>query len=172
MEVLEAIKKRRSIRVFEPTKKITDEQVEKLLEAARWAPSAGNLQSRFFYVVTNQKTKEMLAKAAQNQDFVTQAPLAIVVCADLEASESRYGKRGRKLYAIQDAAIAAQNIWLAATDLGLGACWVGAFDEKEVARILNIPQNLQPLAILPVGYPAESPEPPWRKPMKEISQKI
>ncbi|MBU3957005.1 nitroreductase family protein [Patescibacteria group bacterium] len=172
MEVFEAIKKRRSIRRFDPTKEVTDKQIEKFLEAARWAPSAGNLQSWFFVVVKNKKTKQELAKATLGQDFVAQAPVVIVSCADLERSASRYGGRGEKLYAFQDATIANQNIWLAATEMGLGAVWVGAFDENEVSRILNLPSHLRPIAILPIGYPAESPSPPSRRSITEISRKV
>lgn len=172
MEVSEAIKKRRSIRKFDPEKEVTDKQIEKLLEAARWAPSAGNLQSWFFVVVRDKKTKEELAEAASGQDFVAQVPVIIISCADLERNASRYGNRGSSFYAFQDATIATQNLWLAATEMGLGAVWVGAFNENEVSRILNLPSHLRPIAILPIGYPAESPSPPPRRSIKEISKKV
>lgn len=172
MKVFEAIKKRRSIRKFDPTKKITDQQIEKLLEAARWAPSAGNLQSWYFVVVQDQEVKNQLAEAALGQDFIAQAPVVIVSCANLERSASRYGRRGENLYAIQDATIATQNLWLAATEMGLGAVWIGAFDEDEVSRILNLASHLRPIAILPIGYPAEQPLPPPRRSIKEISRKV
>jgi len=172
MEVFEAIKKRRSIRKFDPTKEVTDEQIEKLLEAARWAPSAGNLQSWFFVVVQDQKTKEQLVEAARGQDFVAQASVIIVSCADPERSTSRYGRRGERLYAFQDVTIATQNIWLAATEMGLGAVWVGAFNEDEVSQVLNLPPHLKPIALLPIGYPVESPSPPSRRSIKEISRKL
>lgn len=171
MEVFEAIKKRRSIRRFNASKQVSDEQIEKLLEAARWAPSAGNLQSWFFIIIQDQKIKKALAEAAWGQDFIAQAPVVIVSCADLERSASRYGTRGKELYAIQDAAIASQNIWLEATEMGLSSVWVGAFDEDEVSRILNLPNHLHPIAILPIGYPAESPSPPPRRSIKEISRR-
>lgn len=172
MEVFEAIKKRRSIRKFDPTKEVTDEQIEKLLEAARWAPSAGNLQSWFFVVVQDQKTKEQLVEAARGQDFVAQASVIIVSCADPERSTSRYGRRGERLYTFQDVTIATQNIWLAATEMGLGAVWVGAFNEDEVSQVLNLPPHLKPIALLPIGYPVESPSPPSRRSIKEISRKL
>jgi len=172
MEVFEAIRKRRSIRKFDPNKEVTDRQIEKLLEAARWAPSAGNLQSWFFVVVKNKKTKQELAKATLGQDFIAQAPVIIISCADLERSASRYGGRGKKLYAFQDATIATQNLWLAVTEMGLGAVWVGAFNEDEVSQTLNLPSHLRPIAIFPIGYPAESPEPPPRRSIKEISRKV
>lgn len=172
MEVFKAIKKRRSIRRFDPNKEITEKQVEKLLEAARWAPSAGNLQSWFFAVVQDKRVKEKLAEAALGQDFIAEAPIIIVSCADLEKSSSRYGNRGTTLYAIQDATIATQNIWLTATEIGLGGVWVGAFDEDKVSQILDLPSHLRPIAILPIGYPAESPSPPPRRSLAEIHKKV
>lgn len=172
MEVFEAIKKRRSIRKFDPSKKVTDEQIERLLEAARWAPSAGNLQSWFFMVVRNQKIKDRLAEAANGQEIIAQAPVVFVCCADLERSSSRYGDRGKTLYAIQDATIASQNIWLAVTEMGLGAVWIGAFDEKWIAQALDLPKHLCPIAIMPIGYPAESPKAPYRRPISQISKKV
>lgn len=172
MKVFEAIKKRRSIRKFDPTKKVTDEKIERLLEAARWAPSAGNLQSWFFFVVSDQKLKQQLVEAALGESFIAEAPVVFISCADLQRSASRYGRRGEALYAIQDATIATQNIWLAATEMGLGMVWIGAFDEDEISRVLELPTHLRPIAILPIGYPAESPSPPTRRSIKEISRKF
>lgn len=171
MNVFKAIKKRRSIRKFDQSKRITDEQVEKLLEAAQWAPSAGNLQSYFLYVVRNRKLKDQLAKAANDQEHVSQASVVFVVCADLKEA-SYYGERGINLYAIQDATIATQNICLMVTELGLGAVWVGILDEKRASQILNIPNHIRPISLLPVGYPAETPTPPQRKSIKQISKRI
>jgi len=114
------------------------------------------LQSRKFYFVFNQKIKEELAKVALGQDFISQAPLVVVGCTD-EKIEWRYGERGKKLYSICDAAMSIQNMMLLAYNLGLGTCPVGAFDEDRVSEILNIPENLRPIVIVPVGYPAEKP---------------
>lgn len=172
MDVFEAIKKRRSIRKFDSSKDVDDKQVKKLLEASRWAPTAGNLQSFFVVVVKDQDIKDKLAVAARRQEHVAEAAVVFVCCADLERSASRYGNRGKSLYAIQDATIATQNMWLAATELGLGAVWVGAFDEDEVSEILELEEHLRPVVILPVGYPAEFPSPPSRKSIKEISRKL
>lgn len=172
MDVFEAIKKRRTIRRFNPKREVTDEQVEKLLEAAQWASSAGNLQARFFVVVRDKTAKERLVKAAWGQGFIATAPVVIVICADLERSAAKYGQRGRELYAIQDATLAAQNLWLAATEMGLAAGWVGALDEEEVYRILGLEGSLRPVAIMPLGYPVESPSPPPRRSIDEISKQI
>ena len=170
MEILQAIKNRRSIRKFNKAKEISKDQIERLLEAARWAPSAGNLQSRFFYVVYDDKAKADLALAAFGQDFITDAAIVFVACADL--TQNRYGHRGQILYSIQDATLGIYNLWLEAQEIGLGGAWVGAFDEIAVSRILEIPKHLRPIAILPIGYPAESPMPPPRKAIKQISKKI
>lgn len=172
MNVFEAILKRRSIRAFDQTKMITDGQIEKLLEAARWAPSAGNKQDWYFVVVKNRKVRNQLAAAALGQESAAQAPVVIVACADSAKTRSRYGERGKSLYALQDVALAIANIWLTATEMGLGTVWIGAFSEEEVAKILNLSQDLRPLALLPLGYPAESPTPPPRRPVEEISKVI
>jgi nitroreductase len=170
MEVFKAIKNRRSIREFQK-REIPREIIERLIEAIIWAPSAGNLQSRKFYFVFNEKIKDELVRAALNQDFIAQAPLVVVGCLDTEISW-RYGKRGIELYSICDVSTSIQNLMLEATELGLGTCWVGAFDEEEVSKILNLPKNLRPVAIIPVGYPAEKPSPPKRKEVEEVITKI
>jgi len=167
MDVFEAIKGRRSIRAYRDID-VSQGIVEKLIEAARWAPSAGNIQPWEFIIVRNSETKRRLAEAALGQSFIEEAPVVIVVCADGERSARGYGTRGRTLYCIQDTAAAIQNIHLAAYALGLGTCWVGAFREDEARKILNIPEGVRPVAIIPVGYPAESPSPRSRRPLKEI----
>lgn len=165
--MLEIIKKRCSVRRYK-TEAVPDEVIWQLLEAARWAPSAGNLQPWFFYVVTKKEVKECLAAAALEQRFVAQAPVVIVVCAEPERSARVYGERGRRLYCYQDTAAAVQNILLAATAMGLGTCWVGAFYEDRVRECLAIPAHRVPVAIIPVGYPAE--EPPHRTTRRELEE--
>ena len=167
MDVLEAIKGRRSIRAFK-NEDISSETVEKLIDAARWAPSAGNIQPWEFIIVRNPEIKRNLAKAALNQSFIEEAPVVIVVCADEVRSSQGYGVRGKTLYCIQDTAAATQNIHLAAYSLGLGTCWVGAFNEEEARKILEIPQGVRPVAIIPVGYPAEKPPARNRRPLNQI----
>lgn len=171
MQLSEAVKKRRSIRKFSD-KKVSDGQIKKLLKAASWAPSAGNLQSYFLFVVRDQEIKEKLAAASLGQSFVAKASVVFVSCSDLERSAFRYDQRGKDLYALQDATLAIYNLWLAAVNMELGAVWVGAFDEEKISQILNLPPNLKPIAILPVGYPVESPSPPPRKKIEEISRII
>lgn len=167
MDVLDAIKGRRSIRAFQ-NREISQEIVDKLIDAARWAPSAGNIQPWEFIVVRNPEIKRGLAEAALGQYFIEEAPVVIVVCANEERSASGYGMRGRTLYCLQDTAAAIQNIHLAAYAMGLGTCWVGAFRENEARKVLNIPEGVRPVAMIPVGYPAESPSPRSRRPVKQI----
>jgi nitroreductase len=170
MEVFGAILKRRSIRDFEK-KEIPKEKIEKLKEALIWAPSAGNLQARKFYFVFNEEIKKKLAKAALNQNFIAKAPLVIVGCCDLEKI-SWYGERGENLYTICDVSAAIENLMLVATSERLGTCWVGAFDEKEVSKILNLPKNERPIVIVPVGFPKEVPSPPEREPIENLIKEI
>lgn len=162
MDVLDAIKTRRSIRKYR-RQAIPREIQEKILEAGRWAPSAGNQQAREFILVERRDIRERLAAAAYGQGFIAEAPLVIVVCASKARSGSRYGARGEGLYALQDAAASTQNMLLAVHALGLGSCWVGAFDEEEVCRVLNLPEGVYPTALLPVGFPGENPRPPGRR---------
>ena len=167
MDVFEAIKTRRSIRAF--TKQdVSKEDVRKLLDAARWAPSAGNIQPWEFIVVRDLETKKELSTAALDQTFIEEAPVVIVVCANLILSARGYDIRGSSLYCLQDTAAAIQNMLLAACALGLATCWVGAFYEEEARKVLNIPNGVRPIAIIPVGHPAEKPEAPYRRPLSEI----
>ena len=170
MELDEALKNRRSTRAF-AKKDVPEGMVRALLEAAILAPSAGNLQSRRFFVVRREDARAALAAAASGQEFIHEAPVALVVCADSSIAR-RYGERGAELYSILDCAAAIQNLMLKAHALGLGTCWVGAFDENEVARILNLPANLRPVSIIPIGFPNEQPRAPSRVKIEEAAKFI
>ena len=129
------------------------------------------MQARKFYFVFNEKIKREIAKAAFNQNFIFEAPLVIVACADLEKI-SWYGERGKNLYCICDVVASMENLMILAQDFDLGTCWVGSFDEKKVSQILNLPENLKPIAIVPVGYPAKIPSPPERVKKEEAIEFI
>lgn len=169
MDIFELIKTRRSIRSFDSSKQIDDGTVKKILEAGIWAPSAGNTQCWRFFVVRDEEIKGRLAVEAGHQPFIAQAPVVIVVTADLDHIEKSYGERGRFTYALQDTAAAIENMLLTITALGLGCCWVGAFLEEKAAKILDLPPNLRPLAILPIGHPAEKPSAPRRRKLEEVT---
>lgn len=170
MDILKAVKERRSIRDFQK-KKIPNDLITKLMEALIWAPSAGNLQSRKFYFIKNESVKKMLAQAALNQNFIAEAPLVIVGCADSRISH-KYGERGVDLYTIQDVALSIMGMMLVAHENSLGSTWVGAFHEREVTKILSLPRHLRPVAIVPVGYPSKIPSPPPRVAIKEAVEVI
>lgn len=162
MEFRELLERRRSVRDFE-ARPVEPEKVRALLEAADRAPSAGNLQAYRMAVVTDRDVRRALAEASFGQDFVARAPVVIVFLADPDRASGRYGERGRALYCIQDATIACAHAHLRAADLGLGSVWVGAFEERAVARAVGAPPGLRPVALLPVGYPAEAPPPRPRR---------
>ena len=167
MDLFEAIGKRRSIRTY--TKEdVSEETVEKLIDAARWAPSAGNIQPWEFIIIRNGETKRKLSAAALGQTSIEEAPVVVVVCANQKRSARGYGQRGSTLYCLQDTATATQNLLLAAYALGLGTCWIGAFKEEEARQVLNLPMDVRPVAIIPVGHSAENPMAPSRRPLTEI----
>ncbi len=141
--------------------------LERLMEAARHAPSAGNRQPWHCFAVLNTHLKAALARAAYNQTFVGDAAVVFAVCADPEESAQRYGERGRSLYVLQDTAAFCENLLLAATALGYGSCWVGAFDEKEASRVLDLPKGLRPVALIPVGTSRPSEHRSPRKPLSK-----
>lgn len=168
MDVFEAIKTRRSVRNF-TDQPVSEKEVNKLLDAAVQAPSAGNLQPWEFIVVRKPEVKHGLSQAALDQKFIEQAPVVIVVCADPAKSAPRYGSRGIDLYCLQDTAAAAQNILLAAQALGLGTCWVGAFNEERAREVLKIPKPVRPVAIIPVGHAVRSPMERPRKALLDVT---
>lgn len=198
MEVMQAIKLRRSIRRYRP-EPVPPEHIDVLLESARLAPSASNLQTWKFKVVTDADLRKSLREAAFSQKFVERAPLVIVGCIDFAAYQDR-AKRTLELirtgavkpnlgmilrYArgsgtgleseerqiingVVNVTIAMEHMVLAAVELGLGTCWVRAFEPEKVMKLLSLPTECYPLALLTVGYPREDPEPRPRKQLKEI----
>jgi SagB-type dehydrogenase family enzyme len=121
------------------------------------APTAGNAQAYRLVIVRQDETKQLLSKAAFGQRQVQMASVVFVICVDLKRAMDSYGERGRSLYCIQDTAAVAQNVLLTACSLGLGTCWIGAFDEQVVKSVVNAPDDMRPVVMIPVGYPAESP---------------
>lgn len=170
MDLFEAIRGRKSIREFKPDK-VDERDLSKILDAGRLAPSAGNCQPWEFVVVKNANIKQRLATAALEQSFLAEAPVVLVICANILRTASCYGERGKNLYCIQDTAAAAQNIHLAAHALGYGTCWVGAFDEVAVAKAIDAPAEVRPVAIIPIGRPAEKPMATSRLSLDEITHK-
>ncbi|MHC1695060.1 MAG: nitroreductase family protein [Eubacteriales bacterium] len=162
MDFVKLAAERRSIRSF-TDKEVTKEQLDTLLEAAMLAPSGGNRQPWHFYVITNRDVKAQIIERSCHQSWIMSSQALIVVCAIPELSGVKYGDRGRGLYCIQDTAAAVQNVLLCAADMGLGACWCGAFDEAELSDILGLPESSRPVALIPVGYPAATASMPRRR---------
>lgn len=171
MEFFEVIQKRHSIRAF-TDQPVEAEKLQKILETANLAPSAGNLQAYEIYVVTGAKKRDGLSCAALAQEYIAKSPVALVFCTHPELTEGRYTERGNRLYTLQDATIACTFAMLAATNLGLGSVWVGTFDEKVVRLIIGAPESQVPVAILSIGYQDEFPEQHPRRPLDEITHLI
>jgi nitroreductase len=168
MDFFDAVANRRSVRSY-LDKEVEEDKLQKILEAGNAAPSAGDLQGYEIVVVRDRKQKEALSHAA-NQPFIAQAPIVLVVVANQKRSAQRYRERGAKLYAVQDATIATSYMQLAATALGLASCWVGAFDDNGVASAVraNINEGFMPEAVLPIGYPNQSPRATPRRKLSDL----
>lgn len=151
----QVLKERRSIRSFNDTA-IDDAMIEKIIGACDSCPSAGGLQSFEIYRIKNKEMKDEIVRASMDQEFIAESPLLLVFCAN-STSPSKYGKKA-KLFSIQDATIAASYAQLTACALGLSSVWVGAFNEEKVSTILGLPENIIPIALLPIGYKDEEPQ--------------
>jgi nitroreductase len=167
MDFFEAVKARHSIRAFE-SRPIEEENMNKIIETLNLAPSAGGLQAYEIVLVKDSRRKKELGRAAGGQSFVSEAPVCLVFLACPERSSRKYGRRGSELYCLQDAAIATAYAQLAATALGLASTWVGAFNEEAVAKVVEAPRSKRAIAILPIGYAAETPEITPRRRIDEI----
>lgn len=126
------------------------------------------MQAYEIFVVESREEKEALADAALGQTSISDAPVVLVFAANPRRSAAKYGERGTELYCIQDATIAAAYTQLAATALGLGSVWIGAFDEEEMRRAIGVPQGLRPVAIIPIGYPARKPGRTPRRSLEDL----
>lgn len=160
MEVMDALLTRRSIRRFADIP-IPMQRIGPILEAGRAAPSAGNLQTWKFIIVTEESQRKEIADACYQQFWMAKAPVIIVVVAEVDKCAQYYGARGEKVYSIQNTSAAVMSMLLAIHAQGLASCWVSAFDEGMVSRICGIPDTAAPHAILPIGLPDEKvPAPP------------
>lgn len=176
MDFFDVVKKRHATRAY-VRRAVEESNIKQLLETVNSAPSAGNLQSYEIFLVKSERNKKALAEAtavgtSASQDFITGASMILVFCANPKRSDVKYGERGRSLYSIQDATIAATYSQLAATALGMASCWVGRFDEGKVLEVLKNPKGLRPVAIIPIGYPAEEPEAKSRRELQDIVHEV
>lgn len=163
METMKTIRARRSVRSYED-REVEQEKLDQVLEAGRLAPSAGNRQEWKFVVVRDAGLREQLVAAARGQEFVGQAPVVIAACA---ADTEHVMTCGFPSFVV-DLSIAIDHMTLAARELGLGTCWIGAFEQDKVRGILGIPQSVQIVGLLPLGYPTDWPPARERQSIDDI----
>jgi nitroreductase len=162
VEVFEAIKNRRSIRRF-TDQPLPKEALEKLLEAARWAPSGGNLQRWRFVVVISPAVKQLIKKFAPG---IFDMPAAFIIICIETVKRAHHKDQGTYL---ADSSMAAQNIMLQAHAMGIGTCVALSYAKVAIREILRLPEGVEPMLLVTLGYPAEAPEPPTRRPLKELA---
>ncbi len=163
MEFSDLVEERYSVRAFRPDT-VEQETLEKVLEVARLAPTAANRQPFQLIVIHTQGREEELRSVYDKAGFV-EAPLILCACG---LPEEGWTRRDGKSYVDVDVAIVMDHLILAATNEGLGTCWVGAFDPAAARRVLALPDNVEPIAFTPLGYPADEPRAKRRKPIQEL----
>jgi len=163
MDVFEAIRQRRSVRSYQD-REVEEEKLEQVLEAARLAPSARNMQEWKFVVVRDKALRQKMVEAANGQAMVGQAPVVIAACA---VQHDHIMSCGHPCFLV-DVAIAIEHMALAARALGLGTCWVGAFNQERTREVLGIPDSVEVVELLPLGYPTEWPDARPRKALDEV----
>ncbi len=163
MDVFTAVSQRRSVRAYKAGE-VEEEKLKKILEAARLSPSASNRQDWKFIVAREKETKKKLARAAFGQSFIGEAPVVLVACGTESKAVMACGQPTHTV----DVSIACAFMILQACELGLGTCWIGAFEEDEVKKILEIPKSVRAVAMIPLGYPDEDPSPRPRKGLDQI----
>lgn len=163
MEFFELISRRYSVRAYKPVR-VEDEKLEAVLQAARLAPTAANRQP-FQIIVIHTAGREVELKEIYRRDWFTQAPLLLCACG---VPRQGWVRADNRRYLDVDVAIVMDHLILAATALGLGTCWVAAFNEKAARRILNLPEGIEPLIFTPLGYPADQPGEKERKALEEL----
>jgi len=163
MEFFESIEKRYSVRAYQ-SKPVEDEKLQKVLEAARMAPTADNRQPFRFIVIHTQGRESELGQI-YNREWFYKAPIVICACA---VPDEAWTRMDGKNYSDVDTTIALDHLILAATDQGLGTCWIAAFDPSAAREVLGLPENEEPVAFTPLGYPADEPKPRKRKALSDF----
>ena len=162
----EIITSRRSVRSYQD-KSVSDDIIKKIADSVKFTPSAGNYQPWEIIVVKDYDMRKSIVNAAYNQEWMIQAPVFIVACVNDRLAGAVYGARGKMLYGIQALAAAIENMLLTAEALGLGTCWIGAFAEITVARLLECPEYVRPCAVITLGYPKGLTHMPARQTMND-----
>lgn len=161
------VKERRSVRKY-LKKDVSNKVLEWIFDAASCAPSAGNYQPWEFIVVKSADIRKDIVAACYNQNWMLEAPVFIIACVNMRLAAAVFGERGARLYGIQAVAASIQNLLLMAQALGLGTCWVGAFAEVVISRVLECPEYIRPCAIITLGYPSEKPKTPPKQSIQEF----
>jgi nitroreductase len=155
------VKHRGMVRAYK-SDPVPEDKIQRLLQYAVRAPSAGNLQPWEFVVVKSVEARAKLAQAAMNQTSVATAPVTIVTCANIQRMGSEYGARG-SFFSLVDTSFASLLLLLGAVEQDLGACFVGSYNPEEVAKMLALPAHIRPVGLITIGYPAEQPQKPKTK---------
>ncbi|MCL6450364.1 MAG: nitroreductase family protein [Acetobacteraceae bacterium] len=180
MDFYEAVHARRSVRAFRPDP-VPDDVMDRLLDAARWAPTGGNMQPWEFWVVRSRRAREGLVattwqgpdpEGGRPQSWMLGAPVLVVACVNLRRAGARYGRKGFTVAAYFDLGAAIENLLLAVAAEGLGACWVAGFHPDRARAVLGLPEDLEPVALIPLGYPARVARPPYRLPLADIVRRV
>ncbi len=176
MDFFAAVEKRRSTRLYRD-KPVDAKKLERLLETIDMAPSARNRQSYEIFIASTEESKRALATAIPGKDYAVNAPIILVFCAHPEnmrnsSLASPISGDDMRLLAIEDAAIAASYCQLAATALGLATVWLGPFNTEKVLEVINWKEELIPIAIIPIGYPAERPDATPRRTLDDLVHEI
>ncbi len=167
MEVTDCILSRRSVRRYLDIP-VPRELIGRILEAGKAAPSAGNIQNWKFLLIEDAEKRKKIAEACLQQWWIAKAPSIIVMVAEPDKVRQFYGIRGERLYSIQGCAAATMSMLLEAHNQGLGACWIGAYDEAKLKALCSIPEQARPQAVITIGYPDENPPPPPEFSLEEI----
>lgn len=163
MDFSDLIRMRYSVRAYK-SDPVAEEKLQRILEAARLAPTAANRQP-FQIIVIHTEGREEALRRIYGKDWFVQAPIIICACG---LPEKGWVRSDGKNYTDVDVSIVMDHIILAATEVGLGACWIGAFDPDAAREVLNLPEEVEPIAFTPLGYPADEPGMKKRKPLSEL----
>jgi len=163
MDFSQLIRERYSVRAYKPDP-VEEEKLQQILETARLAPTAANRQA-FQLIVIHTEGREEELKRIYKQDWFVQPPLVLCACG---IPEQNWVRKDGKNYNDVDVAIVMDHVILAAADLGLGTCWIGAFNSAAAREVLGLPDGVEPVAFTPLGYPDDQPKPKKRKPLQEL----
>lgn len=170
MDFFTVVEQRYSVRAYRDTP-VADADLQRILHAANDAPSAGNLQPYEIVVVRDTEAKQQLAQCCFGQMFIATAPVVLVFFANPDRSRVKYGDLGTNFLCVQDATIACAHAHLAAAALGLGSCWIGAFNDAVVHQVTGVPAEWRTMALLPIGYPADARPSRTRRPLTDVVRK-